>query len=300
MSTQAIPTFALYGEDDWQSPAGFAHIETIAARSVLHDWAIAPHRHDRAVQLLLVHAGPAQITLDGVVFALTGPAFIIVPTGVVHGFWFEPHTVGHVLTLTQDFSRRARASGDPLAALLARGGHGALAPAAAARANRIAGELIALGDGGAQSGAINDPLFDALAEALLRSLIATDAAARSGNQALGGDRRLAVFRHLVETHLAEHRPLAFYAHSVGTTVRTLTRLSQRHLGHSPQMLINRRLALEAQRLLRFTGASASTVASELGFADPSYFSRFYLRMTGRRPHDERPPDERWDDKPARD
>jgi len=283
----AIPTFALYGEDDWPSPAGFAHIETIAARSVLHDWAIAPHRHDRAVQLLLVHAGPAEVTLDGIVFALTGPAFIIVPTGVVHGFRFEPHTVGHVLTLTQDFASRAQTSRDPLAALLAHGGHGALGPDAAARANRLAGELIALGDGLAQGGGIDDPLFDALAEALLRSLVATAGVPRSD-----GDQRLAVFRHLVETHLAEHRSLPFYAHSVGTTVRTLTRLSQRHLGHSPQMLINRRLALEAQRLLRFTGASASAVASELGFADPSYFSRFYLRMTGHRPHDERPHGER--------
>jgi len=294
MPPPAIPTFALYGEDDWQSPAGFAHIETIAARSILHDWAIAPHRHDRAVQVLLVHAGPAHVTLDGTVFALTGPAFIMVPTGVVHAFRFDPRTVGHVLTLTQDFGRRARASGDPLAALLARGGHGALAPDAAARAARIAGELIALGDDGAQSGGIDDPLFDALAEALLHSLIVADATPRAGqrpgNARADGDQRLAVFRHLVETHLAEHRSLAFYAHSVGTTVRTLTRLSQRHLGHSPQMLINRRLALEAQRLLRFTGASASAVASELGFADPSYFSRFYLRMTGHRPHEERPHD----------
>ncbi|WP_420382653.1 helix-turn-helix domain-containing protein [Novosphingobium sp.] len=281
MSASAIPTFALYGEDDWQSPAGFAHIETIAARSVLHDWAIAPHRHDRAVQLLLLHAGPAHVSLDGMVLPLTGPAYIVVPTGVVHGFRFDPHTVGHVLTLTQDFAHRARGAGDPLAALLARGGHGTPARDVAARARRLADELIALGVDGAHSGGIDDPLFDALAEALLRSLIAADAAAPAG------DKRLAVFRHLVESHLAEHRSLAFYAHSVGTTVRTLTRLSQRHLGHSPQMLINRRLALEAQRLLRFTGASASAVASELGFADPSYFSRFYLRMTGRRPHDER-------------
>ena len=50
--------------------------------------------------------------------------------------------------------------------------------------------------------------------------------------------------------------------------------------------MNRRLALEAQRLLRYTGASARAFSAEPGFADPSYFSRFYLRMTGRRPHDE--------------
>jgi AraC family transcriptional activator of pobA len=278
MPPAAIPTFALYGEDDWQSPAGFAHIETIAARSMLHDWAIAPHRHDRAVQLLLVREGPAEVTLDGTRFALTGPAFLVVPSGVVHGFAFAPHTAGHVLTLSQEFVRRAQGPADPLGALLTRGGHGRLAPEAAARASRLADELTGLG----RDTGPGNALFAALAEALVRNVVAEDAAADSP-----GDRRLAVFRHMVETHLAEHRPLAFYARSIGTTVRTLTRLTHRHLGHSPQALINRRLALEAQRLLRYTGASASAVAAELGFADPSYFSRFYLRMTGRRPQDER-------------
>lgn len=278
ISPAFIPTFALYGEDDWQSPAGFAHIETIASRSMLHDWAIAPHRHDRAVQMLLVREGSADVTLDGTLFALLGPAYIVVPTGVVHGFRFTPHTAGHVLTLSQEFVRRAQGPADALGALLTRGGHGSLARPAAERATRLADELIGLSD----SSRAGNALFDALAEAMVRALLADDAAADSP-----GDRRLAVFRHLVETHLAEHRPLDFYARSIGTTARTLTRLTHRHLGHSPQALINRRLALEAQRLLRYSGANVSAVAAELGFADPSYFSRFYLRMTGKRPQDER-------------
>ncbi len=282
-----IPSFALYGEDGWQSDAGFAHIETIAARSILHDWAIAPHRHDRTVQLLLVQSGPAHVTLDGDGFALAGPAYLMVPTGAVHGFEFSPGTTGHVVTLAQEFVRRAPDAADPLRALLTRGGHGALAPAMAARAMRLAHEMLSL-DGSAADATLraNDPLFDALAEALLRTLIMDGAPV-----GLTGDRRLAMFRHLVETHLTEHRPLEFYARSTGTTVRTLTRLTRQHLGHSPQGLINRRLALEAQRRLRYTSASASTVAADLGFADPSYFSRFYLRMTGRRPQDERTNDQ---------
>lgn len=278
MAPAPIPTFALYGEDDWQSPAGFGHIETIAARSALHDWAIAPHRHDRAVQVLLVGDGTAEVTLDGALFMLTGPAFIVVPTGVVHGFRFGRNAAGYVLTLGQEFGHRAQGPGDALGALLSRGGHGDLSDLSAERATRMADELIGLG----ASGKAGDALFDALAEALVRTLIAGGTTADSP-----GDRRLAVFRHMVETHLAEHRPLEFYARSIGTTVRTLTRLTRRHLGHSPQALINRRLALEAQRLLRYTGASASAVAIELGFSDPSYFSRFYLRMTGHRPQDER-------------
>lgn len=285
-SPAPIPTFALYGEQDWQSPAGFAHVETIAWRSALHDWRIAPHRHDRAVQALLLREGPARVTLDGRLFALTGPAFIMVPTGVVHGFAFTPRTGGHVLTLSQEFARRARAPGDPLAALLAQGGHGDLAPAPAQRVDWLAREMLSLGgqpgQEAGQHGALGDPLFEALAEALLRSLLSPGPGAVPT-----GDRRLAMFRHMVETHLTEHRDLAFYARSIGTTPRTLTRLCQRDLGHSPQVLINRRLALEAQRLLRYTPASISDIAADLGFVDPSYFSRFYLRMTGHRPQQER-------------
>ena len=159
MPQPIIPTFALYGEDGWQSAAGFAHIETIAARSALHDWAIAPHRHDRAVQVLLVREGPAEVTLDGTLFALNGPAFLVVPTGVVHGVAFAPSTAGHVLTLSQEFVRRASGPGDSLGALLTHGGHSALAAPAAARATRIANELIGLG-GGTMLG---HALFDALA-----------------------------------------------------------------------------------------------------------------------------------------
>ena len=283
MNPGAIPSFALYGEDGWTSPPGFGHIETIAARSLLHDWTIAPHRHDSAVQVLIVAAGHADVTIDGAALAIAAPGYLAIAPGSVHGFRFATGTAGHVLTLGPHFAARAHGPEDPLATLLSQGGQGALAGDAAARAARLAADMIALGDDGAEHGAITDPLFDALAEALVRTLIGN---ARTAG-ALPGDRRLALFRHMVETHLGEHRPLDFYARSIGTTVRTLTRLTVAHLGHSPQALINRRLALEAERRLRYTGASVAAVAADLGFADPSYFSRFYLRMTGRRPQADR-------------
>lgn len=271
-----VPTFALYGEDSWQSPAGFGHIELIAERSSLHGWTIAAHRHDRAVQFLLVLSGEARVTLDDELFELAGPAFIVVPVDVVHGFRFTPGTQGYVLTLGQHFLTRVQAPDDPLGHLLTGGGHGRIEGAALTRITNLAAELQAL----APDTPVTDPAFDAMAEALVRSLAGHETTPPQ-------DRRLALFRHLVETHLAEHRSLDFYASSIGTTVRTLTRLCQRHLGAPPQALINRRLALEALRLLRYTGTSVSGVATRLGFEDVSYFSRFYLRATGRRPSAER-------------
>jgi AraC family transcriptional regulator, transcriptional activator of pobA len=71
------------------------------------------------------------------------------------------------------------------------------------------------------------------------------------------------------------------------TRRTLSRMTAAGLGCSPMDVIHRRMALEAHRLLSFTNATAAQVAAELGFDDPSYFSRFYQRMTGRRPSEDK-------------
>jgi AraC family transcriptional activator of pobA len=43
MRPAAIPSYALYGEDQAPDQPYFLHIETIATRSTLHDWEIAPH-----------------------------------------------------------------------------------------------------------------------------------------------------------------------------------------------------------------------------------------------------------------
>jgi AraC family transcriptional activator of pobA len=275
-----IPRYALYGEGDGSAPGGFAHIETIAERSALHDWEIGAHRHDLFVQVLLVEEGHASVTLDGEMTELESLGRVIVPAGAVHGFRFRQGTRGFVLTLSTDFSTRAVGAGDPLLAMLAQGGIVQLSAEAAARALWLAREMLGLQQPWQQQ----DPLFLALAESLIRAIGRGEGGAGAS---VGDDRRLARFRQLVELHYRQHRDLDFYAGALGLTRRTLSRLTAARLGCSPMDLIHRRLALEAQRLLRYTNATATQVAAELGFDDPSYFSRFYLRMTGRRPGEER-------------
>ncbi|WP_260929510.1 hypothetical protein [Novosphingobium sp. 9] len=52
-----MPVYALYGEEQPVETPGFAHIETIAARSSLHDWEIGTHRHRSFAQVLIVQQG---------------------------------------------------------------------------------------------------------------------------------------------------------------------------------------------------------------------------------------------------
>lgn len=276
----AIPVYALSGEADGPWAAGFVHIETIAERSSLHGWEIAPHRHHHSLQLLIVQEGVVDILLDGARRQLAGPCHAAIPAGRLHGFRFEPGTHGHVLTFPLEFAGRASGPEDPLRRLFSQGAIGPIGTAAARRILWLAEEMLALARDIPAPGA----LLPALAESLVRSL--PDLSGPAG-QRRDDDDRLARFRLLIETHLRESRPVSFYAEALGVTERTLTRLCNRRLGLTPLELINRRRAMEAQRLLRFTNATVTQAATELGFPDPSYFSRFYQRMTGRRPNTER-------------
>ena len=49
------------------------------------------------------------------------------------------------------------------------------------------------------------------------------------------------------------------------------------------MLINGKLIDEAQRELLFTQIPVQEIGFRLGFADPAYFSRFFLTRTGLSP-----------------
>lgn len=269
-----IPNFLLYGEDLTEIPPEFAHIETIASRSAIHDWEIAPHRHFNSVQALLVSKGQTAFRCDDTVRTLDAPCFMIVPLGSVHGFRFTPETAGHVLSLSTGFTMRATHASDPMLLMLTQGASGTIPDANLPRVEWLCSEMLAI----QQDWRMPPPLYLALAEALLRSL-----PRETSPEWTRDDARLSGFRRLIELHLREHRNVAWYADRLGTTSKTLTRACRQRLGRTPGELIHARLVIEARRLLYFTNASVVEVAEELGFSDPSYFSRFYRRMTGRRP-----------------
>jgi AraC family transcriptional activator of pobA len=95
------------------------------------------------------------------------------------------------------------------------------------------------------------------------------------------------FLELIEANFhAEHGP-GQYARRLGITTGHLRELSQAHLKKAPGAVIRERLMLEAKRRLRYSNATVAVIADDLGFVDPSYFSRIYARETGGPPSRER-------------
>ena len=100
LSKSAIQVYNLFGEQG--DLPDVVHCETIAARSVLHDWKLAVHRHARLHQVLLIALGGGEATLDGRIYPLKPMHMVNVPVGDVHGFSFVPGTQGWVLTIAAE------------------------------------------------------------------------------------------------------------------------------------------------------------------------------------------------------
>ena len=91
------------------------------------------------------------------------------------------------------------------------------------------------------------------------------------------------FRDLLEHHFAIAHNVDHYARRLGYSQRTLNRATQAAAGESPKQAINRRIVLEARRLLAYTNQPVTTIARDLGFEDPSNFAAFFAQQTDETP-----------------
>ncbi|MEW1659084.1 MULTISPECIES: AraC family transcriptional regulator [unclassified Streptomyces] len=88
------------------------------------------------------------------------------------------------------------------------------------------------------------------------------------------------FRDAVERGFTRSRRVADYARSLGYAPRTLSRATETAAGVGAKEFIDRRVALEAKRLLAHGDQPASRIADRLGFADATNFSKFFQRQAG--------------------
>ena len=91
------------------------------------------------------------------------------------------------------------------------------------------------------------------------------------------------FVQLAGQHLRDHWKVGDYAARLGVSRDRLGTAVQRATGRSPQQYLHRQILNEAQALLTTSGLPVGQVAFRLGFQDPAYFSRMFLRMTGETP-----------------
>jgi AraC family transcriptional activator of pobA len=271
---RSIQTYNLFGEAG--DLPDVVHCETIAARSVLHDWTFPPHRHARLHQILLIERGGGEATLEGRRFALRPMRVINVPVGHVHGFAFKPGTQGFVLTISAEMLDEVLEAPEGLLRILAQStvlkGTSRMRATMTQIFDEYAGRHFARAH---MLRTLSGNLIGLVARELARSDIARDGTATSD--------LVRRFEVLIEQHFRAHWTVADYAKALSITPTHLSRLARTATGHAASQLILERVVREARRNLVYTNMPISTLAYALGFNDPAYFSRLFLGATGLSP-----------------
>jgi AraC-like DNA-binding protein len=91
------------------------------------------------------------------------------------------------------------------------------------------------------------------------------------------------FRDAVERRHASRDSLSDYARALGYSPRTLSRATLTAAGVTAKEFLDRRVVVEAQRLLAHSDRTAAQIATNLGFTSATHFSKFFHLRTGATP-----------------
>ncbi|WAH59872.1 helix-turn-helix domain-containing protein [Pseudomonas silvicola] len=275
-----VPVFKLYGEgQEWLTP-DLLHCETIPKRSRVYHWEIQPHRHADLSQLLYVHAGQAEIEVEGQRRLFSEAMVQVVPPLYVHGFRFSEDIEGYVITLAAPLVSELKALLGPAGEVLAVPAN-FLAGADRAYLNSLVSALQREynADQPARDLALHS-LINLLVVWVSRQMIQRHSAGQSQER---GREYLNDFTRLVEARFRQQPSVEVLAHATGISVAHLNNVCRDLAGQTALQILHQRLLLEAKRALIYTSMTVSQVSDSLGFTDPAYFSRFFRRMTGGSP-----------------
>jgi len=88
------------------------------------------------------------------------------------------------------------------------------------------------------------------------------------------------FKSIVEQNYNRSHQVKFYADSLNVTPNYLNEVIKSSIDVSAKDFIQNRLILEAKRMIVFTEKSGKEIGFDLGFDDPSHFSKFFKSNTG--------------------
>lgn len=276
----------LYGDLSKAGIPTFFHWEELATRSTLYDWEIKEHTHEGLYQLFWIVEGSGELVSGRQHIHFEGPCLISIPPNHFHGFSFEPHIKGEVLSISQDYIEKYVQEYPNLwntiqeIQCLSGLKHEALYESLALVKQQFVKEWQ------------DDSLLKNLAMKSLFLLFMTyffrlNQAIRQTH--LKQDNRTLVlfqkFKKLAREHLTSHLPIGFYAEKLAVSQVHLNRICQQVVAQSPHQVIEELLVNEAKNYLLNSSYSISEIAYLFNFKDPAYFTRVFRKWTGVSPRE---------------
>ncbi|HHV66457.1 helix-turn-helix domain-containing protein [Brucella intermedia] len=287
MSENFVPTYELYGEDNEQRPDFWLHCETLFSRSSLHNFEISLHRHVSFFQLLYIESGSGQVNFDGAMRSFQTPCAIFVPPGFNHGFAFSKDIVGHIVTiLSPHMPFVGGGAGGVMTEWLTQPQLISMKDAGEDNLGLLSSLLSQVQDEFHSRKPYKNSLLESLVQVafiyILRHAYSSNPAKRQESRVYM-PARLERLLELIDRYYRDHKPVSFYAKLLGVSPTHLNRTVKQLTGGTTQDLVANKLMDTAKRDLIAMPSSVQHIAYSLGFSDPAYFSRFFLKMTGETP-----------------
>lgn len=239
------------------------------------------HRIDFHV-VMLFGAGPVRHMVDFTEYEAMAGDLLWIRPGQVHRFSRTSEYRGTVLTMQPGFLPRATVEATGLYRY-------DLPPLLRPDAAQLAGLQAALAQLRREyedTATLPLSLHTAvLRHALTAFLLRLAHLAASSAQALRqrSDSTFTLFRDAVERDFATNHSVSAYADALGYSRRTLVRAVRAATGETPKAFIDKRVVLEAKRLLAHTELPIGRVGVAVGFPDAANFSKFFHQHTDQTP-----------------
>ncbi|WP_097223293.1 MULTISPECIES: helix-turn-helix transcriptional regulator [unclassified Streptomyces] len=239
------------------------------------------HRIDFHV-VMLFGAGPVRHMVDFTEYEATAGDLLWIRPGQVHRFSRSSEYRGTVLTMQPGFLPRSTVEATGLYRY-------DLPPLLRPDAAQLAGLEAALAQllrEYEDTATLPLSLHTAvLRHTLTAFLLRLAHLAASAAQALRqhSDSTFTLFRDAVERDFATNHSVSAYADALGYSRRTLVRAVRAATGETPKAFIDKRVVLEAKRLLAHTELPIGRVGVAVGFPDAANFSKFFHQHTEQTP-----------------
>lgn len=226
-------------------------------------------------QLMLVNAGTAQQEIDFVSYLLKAGAIIFIRPGQVQRLFVSDRCKAQLLIFESSFVPSNNGGVDPYRVA-------SMIDSTPLIRNTIT-TLFEEYSGGATHPIWRSILLHELIVLLLQLQRQTDLFSKVSTQTSEAFHIFSRFERLLEASFAETRSVTAFAHELGCSEKTLNRVCSAVTGAAPKEFIQKRIALEAKRVLVYTNQTVKEISQELGFSQSTNFVKFFRRRTGMLP-----------------
>lgn len=278
-----ILNYALYGEEEHELFTNYLHIENIKLRSEIHGWKFRPHQHHNLQQFFYIEEGGGYVLIEGKEHPIYSNSVIVIPSLTIHGFIFSPDTKGWVLTIPDLYLQKTFKEEPTILENISKKALFTCSDEAFQQELRFLFSSIEKEH--VQETTIHSLNLRCLSTLLMTKIININPVIHNKLKPVTSKKDFIFhdFRVLINENFKNRLAVAEYADLLHITPTHLNRICRNTLDVSASGLINERTFNEAKRLLIYTSMTISEISYELGYLEPSHFSKSFHKHINQTP-----------------